>query len=132
MSYRISTEVQIQTKLKKILTEIKNKGNLVGIILSTKDGRLIVKSLSEKDMSEFIAMHASVLKSAENLGSSMDNRNISNIITELESKTILTKNCTPNTFLILIFDKKSKVDTLLKNLDKYIKQISVFVERLNL
>ena len=77
-------------ELNKILDELKEKGNLSGILLSYRDGELISARFDEDiDVKTFSAMSASVIGSAEGLGTTVGERKIGKIITELEEQTII-------------------------------------------
>ena len=112
-----------------ILDEIKEKGHLKGVLLAFKDGGLISEvGDNGLDRSQFSAMCASVLESAEGLGQTIGEGKISKIITELEDQSILLVKCNVKTFLVLFFKSDSKISYVTKNLDGYIQRIITALE----
>ena len=107
-----------------ILDELKEKGNLLGVLLSFRDGELILDNFQEgKDMKTFAAMSASVIGSAEGLGKTIGDRTIKKIITELEEKTIITVGCGERIVVTLVINDESKVDQILSEIDEYLEKI---------
>ncbi|MFX0010224.1 MAG: hypothetical protein ACFE9R_07915, partial [Candidatus Hermodarchaeota archaeon] len=59
-------------KLNQVLTQIKENGNLLGVLYAYRDGGLIAENFNEKiDFENFTSMCASVLESAIGLGRTM-------------------------------------------------------------
>ena len=107
-----------------LVDEIKEQGNLKGVLLAFKDGGLISKVGGDSiDSNQFSAMCASVLKSAEGLGQTFGEGKVGKIITELEDQSIIIVKCNEKTYLVLFFKDDSKVDFITKNLDGYIQKI---------
>ena len=111
-------------KIEEILITIKNDGNLEGVLFSTRDGNLISKAMEQDfEASEFIAMSASVIDSAEDLMNTIAEKKVDKIITELDDQSIIILGCEKNTFLVLIIGNTSKVEEIFKNFDDYIQKI---------
>ncbi|MFX1417507.1 MAG: roadblock/LC7 domain-containing protein [Promethearchaeota archaeon] len=118
------SKMQKSDELSQILSELKNKGNLDGVIFANRDGGLILENLENQfDSQKFVSMSASVLESAVGIGDTIGNQKIKKIIAELEEKTILIFECDIKTFLILIINKKSNISYIFDNLDDIIKKI---------
>jgi predicted regulator of Ras-like GTPase activity (Roadblock/LC7/MglB family) len=111
-------------QLNSILDEMKKIGKLEGIIFAYRDGGLIYQNIS-KDIDEmkFTSMCASVLESAEELGRTIDDKQIKRIITEIEKNSILIFKCDEKTFLTIIVNDESKIGLILDQLDTYIQRI---------
>jgi predicted regulator of Ras-like GTPase activity (Roadblock/LC7/MglB family) len=104
---------------------------LVGVILASRDGKLIGESLDTKISTEqFVAMYASVMNSAENLAKSMDNRKLDTLITELENNSILIRICAYKSYLILIMDKKSRISDILPKIESYMEKINKNLDKI--
>jgi len=111
-------------QLNLILDEMRQVGKLEGILLTYRDGVIIVENIS-KDIEgkKFASMCASVLESAEELGRTIDDRNIKKIVTEIDKKSILIFKCDDKTFLTLIINDESKIGLILDQLETYIQRI---------
>lgn len=118
---------QESTKLEEIshiLDDLKAKANLIGVLLSFRDGELILDNFQEDiDKKTFAAMSASVIGSAEGLGKTVGDRTISKIITELEERTIIIVGCGERIVLTLVIEDESKVDLILNEIDEYLEKI---------
>ena len=111
-------------KLKIILDEMRNIGNLEGIFLAYRDGGLITENMNKKiDGNKFSSMCASVLESAEELGKTIEDKKINKIITEIEKKSILIFKCDENLFLTIIINEESKIGLIFDQLENCIRQI---------
>lgn len=111
-------------ELNLILDEMRQIGKLEGILLTYRDGGLIVENISNDiDGKKFASMCASVLESAEELGRTIDDRNIKKIVTEIDKKSILIFKCDDKTFLTLIINDESKIGLILDQLETYIQRI---------
>ncbi|MFX0042637.1 MAG: roadblock/LC7 domain-containing protein [Candidatus Hodarchaeota archaeon] len=111
-------------KLKLILDEMKNTGNLEGIFLAYRDGGLITENLNKNiDGNKFSSMCASVLESAEELGKTIEDKKIKKIITEIEKRSILIFKCDEKVFLTVIINEESKIGLIFDQLETYIQQI---------
>lgn len=111
-------------ELKRVLGEIKDKGNLSGTIFADREGRLIFENIgNEFNGTQFSSMCASVLESAAGLGQTIGNRTVKKIITELEEKTIIIVECNDKTFLTLVVNYNSKVNLILSHLQDYIQKL---------
>jgi len=111
-------------ELSRVMGEIKDKGNLSGMIFADRDGRLIFENIgNEFNGTQFSSMCASVLESAAGLGQTIGNRKIKKIITELEEKTIIIVECNDKTFLTLLVNYNSKVNLILSHLQDYIQKL---------
>lgn len=112
-------------ELARILDELKEKGNLVGVLFSYRNGDLIIENIgSNVDIKKFSSMCASVLESAVGLGQTIRDSKIEKIIAEIEEKTIIITECNEKTFLTLIAKKESKVSLILSQIVDYINGIS--------
>ena len=111
-------------QLNLILDEMRQVGKLEGILLTYRDGGLIVENIS-KDINgkKFASMCASVLESAEELGRTIDDRKIKKIVTEIDKKSILIFKCDDKTFLTIVINDESKIGLILDQLETYIQQI---------
>lgn len=111
-------------ELYQILDDIKNQGNLEGIIFAYRDGRLIVENIGDKfDSKKFISMCASVLESALGIGETIGNRKIHEIVAEVAEKAILIFECDDKTFLTILVKKESNVNLILSKLNEIIQKI---------
>ena len=111
-------------ELKKIIDEIKEKGNLLGIIVSYRDGNLVLENIGENfDCDTFTAMCASVIASAEALGYTIKNQKFNRIIVELHEKNMVIIGITLHLFIILFFNDQSKIDMILEHMDNYVNKI---------
>ena len=111
-------------EIELIINEIKEEGQLEGILLAFKDGGLISGVGSNgHDRNQFSAMCTSVLKSAEGLGQTFGETNVGKIITELEGQSIVIVKCNKKTYLVLFFNDDSKVDVITNALDGYVEKI---------
>ena len=112
--------------INKILDEMKDLGNLKGVMLSYQDGRLIAENFGEcSKNNEFVAMCASVLESAKGLGHNIGVNQLSSlrVVAELERKTILLVKCNKEMFLNFIFDNEFNIDAVLNKLTEYNQKI---------
>ena len=117
------SQAQKIKKLELVLAEIKNVGNLKGVILSDRDGGLISDNVGEdKDYNEFSAMCASVLESAEGLGQNLGGK-VSKIIVELDEQTIVIIKCENKTFLSFLIEKDSHFGLVLKKISDFTQRI---------
>jgi predicted regulator of Ras-like GTPase activity (Roadblock/LC7/MglB family) len=118
------TEAQKMKKMSQILMNLKNEGNLIGVVFAERNGRLISKVYdNDYNFEEFSSMCASVLESVLSLSSAMGDQKMAKIITELESTTILIFECDAHTFLILAAKSDSKVTQIMDKLEEYKKKI---------
>ena len=116
---------QIYGELARILDEIKEKGNLVGVLFSYRNGDLIIENIgSNVDSKKFSSMCASVLESAVGLGQTIGDRKIDKVIAEIEERTIIITECNEKTFLTLIAKNESKVSLILSQIVDYINGIN--------
>ena len=107
-----------------ILDELKENGNLIGVLLSFRDGEMILDNFQEDiDIKTFAAMSASVIGSAEGLGKTVGDRTIKKIITELEERTIIVVGCGERIVVTLVVKDESKVDPILSEIDNYLEKI---------
>jgi predicted regulator of Ras-like GTPase activity (Roadblock/LC7/MglB family) len=111
-------------KLSQILTNLKDEGNLAGVIFAERNGRLISKVV-DKDFNfeEFSSMCASVLESVLGLGKAMGDKRMRKIITELETTTLLIFECEKHTFLVLATKSDSQINKLMDRLEDYKKKV---------
>jgi predicted regulator of Ras-like GTPase activity (Roadblock/LC7/MglB family) len=111
-------------KLNQILAQIKENGNLLGVLYAYRDGGLIAENFNEKiDFENFTSMCASVLESAIGLGRTMGDRKESKIIVELETQTIIIIECDEKTFLVFNLNYDSKFSNIFEKLEDYIRKI---------
>ncbi|MFX1383432.1 MAG: roadblock/LC7 domain-containing protein, partial [Promethearchaeota archaeon] len=111
-------------KIEYILTEIKESGNLQGVLLSSREGNLISKVFDQNfEANEFSAMTASVIDSAEDLMNTVSETYLDKIITELEDQSVIILDCHKNAFIVLFVGDESKVDEIFKNINNYIEKI---------
>jgi len=112
-------------QLNLILNDMKNEGQLKGVVLAKRNGDLIAENIEDDfDGSTFAAMCASVLESAEDLKKTLGSKKISKIIADLESgQTIIIIECDKKTIISFILEKESKIDKILKNIDEYCMKI---------
>ena len=111
-------------KLKQILGELKNKGNLLGVLFAYRNGGLIAKDFKEDiDFNNFTSMCASVLESATDLGRTIGDRKANKIIAELEEQTIVIIECDEKTFLVFNINYESNFNIILEKIEVYIRKI---------
>jgi predicted regulator of Ras-like GTPase activity (Roadblock/LC7/MglB family) len=124
MDYMNHSNLQKIDKIYHILDDIKNQGNLEGIIFAYRDGRHIVENLGDKfDSKKFISMCASVLESALGIRETIGNREINKIVAEVDEKAILIFECDDKTFLTILVKKESNVNLVLSKLKEIIQNI---------
>ena len=74
-------------KLAHILDQIKENGNLLGVLYAYRDGGLIAENFRDKiNFDNFTSMCASVLESAVGLSRTMGDAKTGKIIAELETQ----------------------------------------------
>jgi predicted regulator of Ras-like GTPase activity (Roadblock/LC7/MglB family) len=111
-------------RLTQIMVQIKNIGNLIGVLFAYRDGGLIAENFNEKiDFDIFTSMCASVLESAIGLGRTIGDRKAAKIIAELESQTIIITECDEKTFLVFNLSHASNFNTILEKMEEYIRKI---------
>jgi predicted regulator of Ras-like GTPase activity (Roadblock/LC7/MglB family) len=124
MNYNEPSSSNSFKNVELIVDEIKDQGNLQAALLAFKDGGIISEvGGNGRDINQFSAMCASVLKSAEGLGQTFGEENVGKIITELENQSIMIVKCSEKMYLVLFFKLDTKVDFITKNLDDYIQKI---------
>lgn len=124
MNYMNHSNLQKFDELYQILDDIKNQGNLEGIIFAYRDGGLIGENIGDKfDSKKFISMCASVLESALGIGETIGNREINKIVAEVAEKAILIFECDDKTFLTILVKKESNVNLILSKLNEIIQKI---------
>ncbi len=112
-------------EIKLILEEVKEKGDLLGIIYATRDGSLIFENVGNGfDGKKFSSMCASVLESATGLGQTIGNNKVNKIITELEEKTIIIVEIEDRAFLTLVAKAESLVNLVLDRLQYFSKKLA--------
>jgi len=111
-------------KLNQILDELKNKGNLLGVLFADRNGGLIAKDFKEDiNFNNFTSMCASVLESAKDLGRTMGDKKVNKIIAELEGQTIVIIECDEKTFLVFDINYESNFNIILEKIEVYIRKI---------
>jgi predicted regulator of Ras-like GTPase activity (Roadblock/LC7/MglB family) len=119
----------ITEKLKGIIDEIKNLGSLVGVLLSDREGNLILDNVSiDFDKSNFSSMCASVLESALTLGRISGDQKVVKVITEVGETSIIILECDEKRFLTLFANYESNIKALLGEIKDYIKKIVLIYE----
>ena len=122
-------EAHKNIKLTQILDEIKEIGSLSGVVFSDREGNLIVENVDvEFEHSIFTSMCASVLESALRLGRTSGEQKLIKIIAELEHRSIMIMECDDKTFLAFFISNESNINTLLKEIDRYINKIILLHE----
>ena len=118
-------ETEKVKKLTQIMNQIKDKGNLLGVLFAFRDGGLIAENFTEEiDFVNFTSMCASVLESAISLGRTMGDRKAAKIIAELGTQTIVITECDEKTFLVFNLDYNSNFNLILEKLEvDYIRKI---------
>ncbi|NVM16144.1 MAG: roadblock/LC7 domain-containing protein [Candidatus Lokiarchaeota archaeon] len=111
-------------KLTQIMDQIKENGNLLGVMFAYRDGKLIAENFKEKiDFDIFTSMCASVLESAISLGRTMGDRKALKIIAELGTQTIVITECDEKTFLVFELNNESNFKAILEKMENYIRKI---------
>ena len=125
----MSKDLLIKEKLNEIIGEIKSTGKLIGVLLSDREGTLILENVSmEFDKFNCSSMCASVLESALTLGRILEDQKVAKIITEVEETSIIILECDEKRFLTLFADFESKINVLLEDIENYIKKIVLMYE----
>ncbi|MBN1801271.1 MAG: roadblock/LC7 domain-containing protein [Candidatus Lokiarchaeota archaeon] len=110
--------------LEESLEEIKQRGNLSGVLLVSREGNILSNNFEEEiDTTIFSAMCASVLESAETLRNILAEVKPPKIITELDDRSIMLIRCSSTLFLVLFIDDNSNIDPILDTIDDYIHKI---------
>ncbi|TXT61416.1 MAG: hypothetical protein BAJALOKI2v1_30036 [Promethearchaeota archaeon] len=113
--------------LTDFLKELKLEFKLNGILVTSKDGKKVIKIIDDQFQSKkFSAMCASVFRSAQDIGIAAENRSIDKIITRLEENNIILMSINRDYFLTLICDENSKVQFFLKKRKENLKRILEF------
>ncbi len=127
-----SSIIQKFGRLIQILYELKQKGDLPGILLSYKNGELIynifntdIKNLNGHELS---SMCASVLESANSLSRVVGENKLIKIVAELNLYMLVIIQCDENIFLTFIVDHNSHVNDALNSIETYIKKIIFLYE----
>ena len=116
-------------KLKEILEEIKSKGVLIGVLLSDREGTLILDNFSkELDKSLFSSMCASVFESALEIGRKSGDLKLVKIVTEIGDLSVLILWCDEKRFLTLFANYDSNIKVLFDEIQDYIKKIVLLYE----
>jgi predicted regulator of Ras-like GTPase activity (Roadblock/LC7/MglB family) len=124
MNDQNSSDFTKKEKLSSFLGKLKKEIGFTDILVSTKDGKKLVRKLETKFHSKkFSAMCASVLRSAQDIGNAADDRNVDKIITRLEDKNIIIMNINKEFFMILICNENAKVKRFLDSKEKYLEKI---------
>jgi len=111
-------------KLTQIMNQIKDKGNLLGVLFAYRDGGLIAENFKEEiDFDNFTSMCASVLESAISLGRTMGDRKTAKIIAELGTQTIVITECDEKTFLVFDLNYQSNFNVILEKMEDYIRKL---------
>ena len=117
-------ETEKVKKLTQIMNQIKDKGNLLGVLFAFRDGGLIAENFTEEiDFVNFTSMCASVLESAISLGRTMGDRKAAKIIAELGTQTIVITECDEKTFLVFDLNYESNFNVILEKMEDYIRKI---------
>ena len=125
----MSIDLVKKGKLQQIIDEIKKAGLLIGVLLSDREGNLILDNLSmEFDKSNCSSMFASVLESALSIGRSSGDQKVVKIIAEIEETSIIIIECDEKRFLTLFANYESKINALLEEIKNYIKKIVLIYE----
>lgn len=127
MSEKELTKAQKLKLLDQILNQIKQEGSLSGVIFSYREGRVIAENLSDNnpdfDSEEYSSMCASVLESALGLGKTIGGKKFHKVIAELDQNTIILIECDDKTFLSLVLNDGSKLDSIFEKIENYLKKI---------
>ena len=116
-------------KLKEILEEIKSKGVLSGVLLSDREGTLILDNLSmEFDKSLCSSMCASVFESALEVGRKSSEQKLVKIMTEIGDQSVIILGCDEKRFLTLFANYDSKLKFLFDEIQEDIKKIVLLYE----
>ncbi|TFG18983.1 MAG: hypothetical protein EU533_07240 [Promethearchaeota archaeon] len=116
-------------KLKEILEEIKLKGVLNGVLLSDREGTLILDNLSiDFDKSLCSSMCATVFESATEVGRKSGEQKLVKIITEIGDQSVIILGCDEKRFLTLFANFESKLNVLFDEIQDEIKKIVLLYE----
>jgi predicted regulator of Ras-like GTPase activity (Roadblock/LC7/MglB family) len=119
----------ITEKLKGLIDEIKHVGSLIGVLLSDREGNLILDNVSiDFDKSNCSSMCASLLESALTLGRISGDQKLVKIITEVEETSIIILECDEKRFLTIFANFESNIKALLGEIKDYIKKIVLIYE----
>ena len=125
----MSIDLVKKGKLQQIIDEIKKAGLLIGVLLSDREGNLILDNLCmEFDKSNCSSMCASVLESALSIGRSSGDQKVVKIVAEIEETSIIIIECDEKRFLTLFANYESKINALLEEIKNYIKKIVLIYE----
>ena len=115
-------------KLSRILDDLKENGNLTGVIFTKRNGEVIEEKIAENVDSKILSsMCATVLESAVGLGETVGNQHVIKIIAELEESSIIIVEIKEKlSFLILILNKFSDTNVFLSQLGNYIQKLISF------
>ena len=116
-------------KVLKILDEIKECSNLLGVFLLYRDGRTISQNYKKDfDFKTFAAMCATAVDRAEELSHSIGDRRFKKIIAEVNDHSVYLIECGNKLLLAFLIDEKSKLDPVFNKLVDYIKHITEIYE----
>lgn len=110
--------------LTQIMDNIKENGDLSGVLFAYRDGGLIAENFKEKiNFDNLTSMCASVLESAIGLSHTMGDRKATRIIAELGNQIIVVTECDEKTFLVFDLKYESKFNLILEKMEDYIRKL---------
>ncbi|MFX1236800.1 MAG: roadblock/LC7 domain-containing protein [Promethearchaeota archaeon] len=111
-------------KLEELLAELKLKGNLIGVMLVSREGNVVSNNFKRDiDKTTFSAMCALAIESADTLRDILSEGTSLKIITELNNCSIILMKCSNALFLVFFVGNSSNMDPVIDKIDDYIKKI---------
>jgi len=120
-------------EFKAILNEIKNLGNIDGVLVSFRNGGIIAEDINLKtsenefNKDNFAAMCASALESAELISETVGVSKFGNIIAELNDKIIMIIKGNNKIFFSFVVKNDSTVEIMLEKMDEIIRKLTKII-----
>lgn len=117
-----------------ILDRMRIMGNLRGIIISSKNGDLIIEKLSKKfeeimkDLDNFTAMCATIYEGAVGIAHNSNNEGINQIFAELMDHNLIIRECNEDMIFIMIFSKSMNISALLAKFHNFAQKVNDVID----
>lgn len=114
----------------EILEHMRVLSDLRGIMLATKNGELVEKSLAPhyntimEDWDNFTAMCATVFESATAVAHNANKENLHQITVELSDHNLILQECNNKMILISILGKSKSLSQFMAHFQKFLSEIN--------
>jgi predicted regulator of Ras-like GTPase activity (Roadblock/LC7/MglB family) len=112
-----------------ILDEMRTVSNLYGIVIATKNGDPVERSLNSecnkimKDLDNFAAMCATVYQSGIAIAQHSNNKGMNQIIVEMKNFNLIIKECNKNMIFIHLLKKSNNIKEIMVHFDEFLDKI---------